>query len=397
MNWNENCINKEFKGILDDTLRDGMQHPYPRHLSLIEQKKHLDFLDKIKIVSDAIIGMSGIGEKNLLNLQELIYYISEQKLNYRLWILSRCIEKDLKEVVLLNTLTNLKIGASLFICFNKERMEVEGWTIDSQITKLKYAIKLCKNNGIRYKVNLEDATRTDKDTLAKVLDFLINEQVERITICDTAGNSTLKGTENIMSYTYRYISNKSKNKINLDWHGHNDRGIAVANSIMAIHSNTNYIHCTLLGIGERNGNTSLDTLLLSMYDLLKEKVNWEELNKYTEEFYRNYSYNLTRSYPFFGDNSFTTSTGTHVAYMYKAMKKQRYDTLHTAYSPKTYRSLTTYPKVYLSNISGKKSIQFLLENMKINTNENNINKISNIIKNSQDYYDINHIKNILEE
>ena len=112
-----------------------------------------------------------------------------------------------------------------------------------------------------------------------------------------------------------------RNEIEVNWHGHQDRGLGVANNIAAVEAGADVIHGTALGVGERAGNAPLDQTLVNLKlmgvidnDLTLLDEYMRTANKYIEV-------PLPRNYPVFGEDAFETGTGVHASAVIKAMRK----------------------------------------------------------------------------
>jgi 2-isopropylmalate synthase len=113
-----------------------------------------------------------------------------------------------------------------------------------------------------------------------------------------------------------------RSDVGIDWHGHNDRGLGVVNSIFAIEYGADRIHGTALGIGERVGNAALDQILLNLkllgelpeHDLTKLVLWCKTASQATRV-------PIHPQYPLVGSDAFRTATGVHAAAIIKAEKK----------------------------------------------------------------------------
>ena len=113
----------------------------------------------------------------------------------------------------------------------------------------------------------------------------------------------------------------------MDWHGHSDRGLAVANSLAALAAGADCVHGTALGIGERVGNTQIDQMLVNLK--LMGVSPWAEqdltkLKEYCITVSEATGVPIPRNYPVMGEDAFRTATGVHAAAVIKAFRKGRY-------------------------------------------------------------------------
>jgi isopropylmalate/homocitrate/citramalate synthase len=99
--------------------------------------------------------------------------------------------------------------------------------------------------------------------------------------------------------------------VKLDWHGHRDRGLGLANTLVAIEEGVDRVHGTALGIGERVGNTEMDLLLVNLKLLGMHDCDLSRLAEYCGVVSRATGVPIPPSYPCFGDDAFRTATGVH--------------------------------------------------------------------------------------
>ncbi|HEU5367245.1 MAG TPA: hypothetical protein VFU69_02225, partial [Ktedonobacterales bacterium] len=114
--------------------------------------------------------------------------------------------------------------------------------------------------GLYARFSAEDAFRTLLDDLARVFDAVVAAGVQRIGLPDTVGIATpWQVLERVAHFHARYP------QVGIEFHGHNDTGCAVANALAALEAGADCIDVTVLGIGERNGITSLSGLIAGVY------------------------------------------------------------------------------------------------------------------------------------
>ena len=135
-----------------------------------------------------------------------------------------------------------------------------------------------QNPSIELRFSTEDSFRSTEDDLINVYQAVDRlEVVNRFGIADTVGVATPHSVYNLVS-TLRNITDAD-----IEFHGHNDTGCAVANSHSALTAGATHIDTTVLGIGERNGITSLEGLIARLYaidpDYIRNKYNLHQLHK----------------------------------------------------------------------------------------------------------------------
>jgi 2-isopropylmalate synthase len=109
----------------------------------------------------------------------------------------------------------------------------------------------------------EDTTRATPETIRALYTTAIAAGAKAVCVCDTVGHSTPDGARAVVSFVKSIIEEQGGN-IRLDWHGHQDRGLGVINSLAAIDGGADQVHGSALGIGERVGNAPLDQLLVNL-------------------------------------------------------------------------------------------------------------------------------------
>src|SRR2546423_708009 len=104
----------------------------------------------------------------------------------------------------------------------------------------------------------------DPETIKRLYSTAINCGARAICICDTAGHATPMGTFALVRFIIEEVVKPSGQPIRVDWHGHCDRGLAIANSMAALVAGAVCVHACALGIGERVGNTQMDQMLVNL-------------------------------------------------------------------------------------------------------------------------------------
>ena len=120
------------------------------------------------------------------------------------------------------------------------------------------------------------------------------------------------------------VVKESGEEVGLDWHGHNDRGLALANALAAGAAGATRLHGCAAGIGERVGNTAIDQLLVNLKLLghpLYQDRDMTSLVRFVELAARATGGEVPANYPVSGRDAFRTATGVHAAAIVKAQRK----------------------------------------------------------------------------
>ena len=247
---------KEFVKIFDTTLRDGEQVPGCK-LNTSQKLVIAKRLDKLGVdVIEAGFPVSSPGDfKSVVEISKIVQ-------NATVCGLTRAVKND------------IKVAASALKTAKRPRIHTGIGTSDSHIQhKFKSsrekimetgfeAVKYAKTFVEDIEFYAEDAGRTENEFLARVCEKMIEAGATVLNIPDTTGYC--------LPYEYgekiKYLVENVKNihKATISCHCHNDLGLATANSIAGIINGARQIECTINGIGERAGNTSLEEVVMIM-------------------------------------------------------------------------------------------------------------------------------------
>src|SRR5215471_19684550 len=110
----------------------------------------------------------------------------------------------------------------------------------------------------------EDTIRTDPETVKRLYATAIRNGARAVVLCDTVGHATPNGAFHLVEFVVREVVKPSGENIRVDWHGHNDRGLAVVNSIWALAAGAHQVHGAANSLGERVGNTAMELMLVNL-------------------------------------------------------------------------------------------------------------------------------------
>src|SRR5260370_3710002 len=231
----------------------------------------------------------------------------------------------------------------------------------------------------------EDTSRCDPETVKRLYSTAINCGARTIVICDTAGHSTPMGAFALVKFVIEEVVTPSGEKIRVDWHGHSDRGLAIANSMAALIAGANCIHGCGIGIGERVGNTQMDQMLVNLK--LMEVAPWAQqdltkLKQYCQAVSRATGVPIPANYPVVGDDAFRTATGVHASAVIKAFKKNDIELANTVYSGVPSHIFGLGQIIDVGPMSGKSNVLFWLERRGIPATDDLVDRIYQRAKSS---------------
>jgi len=210
-----------------------------------------------------------------------------------------------------------------FIGSSPIRLYAEGWDLELMMKRSADAIDLAVRHGLPCTYVTEDTTRSRPEVLDRLFRNAIDHGAHRLCLCDTVGFSTPDGIKNLIKFTRNLLEGMGvADRVGIDWHGHNDRGLGVTNTIHALEFGADRAHGTALGIGERVGNAALDQVLMNLKLLgelpdqdLSKLLLWCKLTA------KACGWTIPPNYPLVGSDAFRTATGVHAAAIIKAEKK----------------------------------------------------------------------------
>jgi homocitrate synthase len=236
--------------ILDSTLREGEQF-VGAFFSLEQRLNIARLLDTVGV--SFIEVPSPIASPETHNAVQALC-----DLDLRAHIVAhvRCVEADVQAA-----LDTPVYGVNLFYGTSSElRSFSHGRHIDQMIADAVPLIRRIRAAGRYVRFSAEDAFRSDLTDLLTVFDAVVEAGVERIGLPDTVGIARPRQVENIV----RLCADRYPH-VGIEFHGHNDTGCAIANAVSALDGGADCLDVTVLGIGERNGITSLSGLIAQLY------------------------------------------------------------------------------------------------------------------------------------
>lgn len=307
--------------IHDETLRDGIQCP-SAHDPDIDDKLAIVRLLSACGVDTIDVGLPGAGQRAIDDSTAIVELLRDEKLPTRPTCAARTHANDIRPIIAIAEKTGVPIEVMAFIGSSPIRMYAEGWGEDRLEDLTRKAIRMCAEAGLPPTYVTEDTVRSRPDTLRRLFTAAIEEGATCLTLCDTVGHSTPTGAWNLVRWTLDFLEEQGvRDRVTVDWHGHHDRGLSLPNTLMAIDAGVDRVHGTILGIGERVGNSSTDQLLVNRRLDGSEDQDMRPLSKLVELVAKAVHWDIPRNYPVFGEDAFRTGTGVHAAAVIKAEKK----------------------------------------------------------------------------
>jgi 2-isopropylmalate synthase len=347
----------------DESLRDGLQSPSVRDPSLKEKIEILHLMEDLGIDS-LDLGLPGAGPRAVESVTALAREIVNNKMRITGNCAARTHENDIRPIADIVQKTGLAIEAATFLGSSPIRRFTEGWTDDFLLQTTEKAVKFARSLGLDVMYVTEDTTRCDPETIKRLYSAAISSGARAIVICDTCGHATPMGVFALVKFIMDEVVKPSGEKIRVDWHGHCDRGLAVANSMAALAAGADCVHACANGIGERVGNTQMDLMLVNLKLMGVEPWAGQDLTRlkdYCEAVARYTGIPIPKNYPVVGEDAFRTATGVHAAAVIKALKKNDLELANTVYSGVPAHLFGMEQVIDIGPMSGKSNIIFWLE------------------------------------
>ncbi|MDD4954626.1 MAG: 2-isopropylmalate synthase [Candidatus Omnitrophica bacterium] len=295
--------------IFDTTLRDGEQAPGASLTA--EQKLEVAFqLEKLGVdIIEAGFPVASPGDFNAVNS------VARSVKKCVVCGLARCVKADI-EAVHKSLIKARNPRIHVFLATSKIHLQYKFKKAEDEIIDLvKYALRLSRNYFSDIEFSPEDATRTDKNFLFRVIETAINEGAKTINVPDTVGYSYPHEISSLISSITNNVPNINKAVISI--HCHDDLGMASANSLSAILGGARQIHCTINGIGERAGNASLEEIVMALktrHDVFGQfynNINTKELCRTSKAVSTLTGFIVPPNKAIVGDNAFRHESGIH--------------------------------------------------------------------------------------
>lgn len=338
--------------IMDTTLRDGEQTKGIA-FNTIEKFKIAEYLLKEIQVDRIEIASARVSEGEKSTCKKILSWAKNNQLVNKIEILGFVDGTQsvdwLKEVGCINL--NLLTKGSLHHLTTQLRK-----TPDEHFADIERVIKYAKLKKINVNTYLEDWSNGmihSREYVFTLINVLVKLGIKRIMLPDTLGILYPAQTSEFV----KMIINEYP-KISFDFHGHNDYGLATANSLAAANAGIQAIHCTVNGLGERAGNAPLDEVVAGLKDFFNIKISvkenkFKEISSIVEKFSgKRIGFNK----PISGENVFVQTAGIH------ADGDKKGNLYANRLLPERFGRERNYA---LGKLSGKASLEYNLKKLKI--------------------------------
>ena len=365
----------------DETLRDGLQNPSVFDPSIEEKIEILHLMESLRIDS-VNIGLPGAGPRAFAHTEALAREIAAHRMKIKPNCAARTHENDMRPIVEISQKAGIGIEAATFLGSSPIRRLVEDWTVDHLERTTEKAVKFAVENNLPSMYVTEDTIRTDPETLKRLYSTAIRNGARAIVLCDTVGHATPNGAFNLVKFAVEQVVQPSGEKIRIDWHGHNDRGLSIANSLAAVAGGAHQVHAAANALGERVGNTPMELMLVNLRLMGLIQQDLSRLKEYCEKVAKATHTLIPPNYPVIGHDAFRTATGVHAAALIKAFRKNDLELANAVYSGVPAHLFGLDQVIEIGPMSGKSNVLFWLEKHLIPADDATVTRIFDAAKQS---------------
>ena len=222
----------------DETLRDGLQSPSARNPTIEQKIELIDYMERLGI-QKVDLGLPGAGPFHVNHIDAMLSHMGEN--GY-----------DLRPGCDLQAKHERQIQASAFLGTSPIRQYAEGWTMDRILSTAEKAVSFALDNDIPVMFVTEDTTRSKPEEIKAVYTRALELGADRICVCDTCGHVTPNGVRKLLAFIQDEVipdAGVKRRDIEVNWHGHQDRGLGVANNLAAVEAGADVIHGTAVETG----------------------------------------------------------------------------------------------------------------------------------------------------
>lgn len=365
----------------DETLRDGLQNPSVVDPSIEDKIEILHLMESLGIDS-VNIGLPGAGPRAVAHTEALAREIATNHMRIKPNCAARTHENDIRPIVEISQRVGIAIEAATFLGSSPIRRLVEDWTVDHLERTTEKAVTFAVEHNLPSMYVTEDTIRTDPETVKRLYSTAIRCGARAIVLCDTVGHATPKGAYNLVKFAIEEVVKPSGEKIRVDWHGHNDRGLAIANSLGAIAAGANQVHAAANALGERVGNTPMELMLVNLRLMGLIDRNLSNLKYYCEKVASATKTSIPPNYPVIGHDAFRTATGVHAAAIIKAIQKHDHRLADDVYSGVPAHLFGLEQVIEIGPMSGKSNVLYWLARHQIPADDTLVARILDAAKHS---------------
>jgi 2-isopropylmalate synthase len=345
----------------DETLRDGLQSPSVQDPPIETKLRILHLMDALGIET-ADVGLPGAGPRQRDAVTALCREIERAGLRIRANCAARTMVVDIQPIADVVQQTGVPIEACVFIGSSPIRQYAEEWELEHVLRHTREAVAFAVSEGLEVMYVTEDTIRASPDHLRILFTAAVDAGARRLCLCDTVGAAVPEGVTALTRWVAGLLEELGvADRVGIDWHGHRDRGLDVANTLAAIGAGATRVHGTALGVGERVGNTPMEQLLVNLKLLgWRPDDDLSGLMDYVTTVADAVGLPIPVNAPIVGRDAFRTATGVHAAAVIKAERKGAQWLADRVYSGVPAGWIGRQQEIEVGHMSGGSNVQYFL-------------------------------------
>ncbi|MGO8997196.1 MAG: LeuA family protein [Polyangiaceae bacterium] len=382
--WNE--VNRKGRltpknaTFFDETLRDGLQNPSVKDPPIGDKLAILHLMEDLGI-HEADIGLPGSSKRAFDDVLRMCEEVRDCRMKIKIACAGRTVISDITPMIEISQRSGVPVEVYAFIGSSPIRQYVEEWDLPLIAKRSTEAVDVAVKAGLKVAYVTEDTTRSRPEVLTTLFKAAIDHGATRLCLSDTVGHATPDGVRNLVQFARSVVAGTGAKNIGLDWHGHNDRGLALENALWALEFGVDRVHATALGIGERVGNAQMELILLNMKLLGQlEDQDLTKLLQYCKTVADAVGWQVPLNYPLVGQDAFRTATGVHAAAIIKAMPKGDTWLADRIYSGVPAGMFGRKQEICIGFMSGASNVNYWLEERGIESDEVLVREILDVAK-----------------
>lgn len=288
---------------IDSTLRDGEQAPgvsFHRH----EKMKIAEMFNELGI-DEVEVGTPAMGRNEIKTIRD----IATGGFSFKTLSWCRALESDIQAAIEAQT-----SGINISFPVSAIQLEAIGKSENWIYARIPRLMSMARDYFETVAIGLQDASRADTKTLKQVISLALDFEVDRVRIADTVGCLNPFSTHQLFTDLVKDFL-----ETDFEFHGHNDLGMATANSLAAVLAGAKSLSTTINGLGERAGNTSLDEIVMALKysGTVNSKISTRYFKKISEYVARASGRAVPVSKPITGSTVFQHESGIHARSLLK--------------------------------------------------------------------------------
>ncbi|MFG2440939.1 hypothetical protein [Streptomyces sp. NPDC048508] len=307
-----NASNSAMRAVtFEEDFRDLLQSVRVTRPSTVERRElaNMSIESGVRLL---FVGFPAVSPDELDQCRDIVGYLSRTQSLGRPVLMARAVEGDVNAIRSVVQETETVALVDLYICTSSIRAVIEDKPVFEMRRRLRRVARSAAADRLPFRIAFEDSTRTEPDVLREVVLEALELGAESIVLNDTVGAAHPSGAERQVEFV-REVMCRSGTHVPIAWHGHNDKGLALANALAAVSAGATQLSGTFLGIGERTGNIPLEQAMWLAHEKGHADVAVGQLRQVCEAVAQACGLDVPADQPLVGSDAFSTSTGTHTA------------------------------------------------------------------------------------